>query len=44
MEYLLGALILMAGLYLYYRLNFLKKNKKSETKKPHFTLKIETDS
>lgn len=44
MEYLLGALILMAGIYLYYRMTFLKKNKKEVRKKTHFTLKIETDT
>jgi len=44
MGYLVAVLIIMAGLYAYYRMTFLTKHKKDKKQKPHFTLKIESDS
>lgn len=42
-EYLLVSLVLMAVVYTFYRLTFLKKPKGKHPLKPHFTLKIEGD-
>lgn len=41
--YLLIALAIIIVAYIFYRLYFLQKPKNIHTKKPHFTLKIESD-
>ncbi|MDD2838939.1 MAG: hypothetical protein AB7U44_00155 [Sulfuricurvum sp.] len=42
-SYLLAVLGLSMGIYLFYRLVFLKNPKQKHKTKPHFTFKIETE-